>query len=207
MNDTTSVPARVPTGIPGLDPIVEGGLLRGGVYFIQGSPGSGKTILGNQACFAHAATGGQAVYMTLLAESHTRMLAHMRRMAFFRPEMVPDQVYYLSAFRVLEQDGLPGLLTVLRKAISARSATLLVLDGLLSAEEASTSPVAYRKFIHELQIVAAMVGCTALLLSSSERPRAFQPEHTMVDGIIEMGDELRRLRSIRYIIVRKLRGS
>ena len=194
-------------GIPGLDPILEGGLLRGGVYFVQGPPGGGKTILGNQVCFAHAASGGQAVYITLLAESHVRMLAHMRRMSFFRPEMVPERVYYLSAFRVLEGEGLAGLLTCLRKAITSRAATLLVLDGLLSAEEASASPVDYRKFIHELQIIASMVGCTVLLLASTERQQAFQPEHTMVDGIIELGDELTRLRSIRYLIVRKLRGA
>jgi circadian clock protein KaiC len=200
-------PPRVPLGIPGLDPILEGGLLRGGVYFVQGSPGSGKTILGNQICFSHAATGGPAVYITLLAESHQRMLAHMRRMSFFRPEMVGDQVSYLSGFRVLEGDGLAGLLTVLRKEISARAATLLVLDGLLTAEEAATSPVEYRKFIHELQIVASMMSCTVLLLASTRASQPFQPEHTMVDGIIELGDELRRLRSVRYLMVRKLRGA
>lgn len=200
-------PPRVPLGVPGLDPILEGGLLRGGVYFVQGSPGSGKTILGNQVCFAHAAAGGQAVYVTLLAESHQRMLAHLRRMSFFRPDMVGEQVAYLSAFRVLEADGLAALLTLLRKEMTARSATLLVLDGLLTAEEAATSPVEYRKFIHELQIVASMMGCTVLLLASTRTTRPFQPEHTMVDGIIEMGDELRRLRAARYLIVHKLRGA
>ena len=140
------------------------------------------------------------------------MLAHMRRMKFFRPEMVGDQVSYLSGFRVLEGEGLAGLLTLLRKEIGARAATLLVLDGLLTAEEAATSPIGYRKFIHELQIVASqivasMMSCTVLLLASTRAGKPFQPEDTMVDGIIELGDELRRLRSVRYLMVRKLRGA
>jgi circadian clock protein KaiC len=206
MTDPTMLD-RLPTGVPGLDIVLEGGLLRGGVYLVQGPPGSGKTILGNQMCFSHAVGGGRAVYMTLLAESHTRMLGHMRRMQFFRTELIPDHVHYLSAFKVLEGDGLHGLLTVLRKTVTARSATLLVLDGLVSAEEASPSPKEFKKFVHELQIVCSMTACTALLLSSTERPRPFRPEHTMVDGILELGDDLKSLRTVRSMVVRKMRGT
>jgi circadian clock protein KaiC len=207
MNEALKVPARVPTGIPGLDPILEGGLLQGGVYIVLGTPGSGKTIFGNQVCFTHATGGGQAVYITLLAESHTRMLGHLNRMEFFRPELIGERIYYVSAFKVLEAEGLAGLLTSLRKAIESRSASLLVLDGLVSAEEAASSPVEFRKFVHELQIVSSMVGCTVLLLASTDRRSALQPEHTMVDGIIELADDLGRLRSMRHLVVRKLRGS
>lgn len=208
MNDPMTQ-GRVATGVPGLDDILEGGLLRSGVYLVQGPPGSGKTIVGNQICFAHAAQGGRSVYITLLAESHTRMLAHMRRMRFFRPELIPEQVHFLSAFTVLEQDGLGGLLTVLRKTVTGRAATLLVLDGMVSAEEAAPSAKDFKKFVHELQIVCSMTGCTAVLLSSTERPneRRFQAEHTMVDGIVELCDEIKSLRTLRYLVVRKMRGT
>ena len=81
MNDQSTGPGRRPTGIPGLDRILDGGLLEAGVYIIQGPPGAGKTILANQACFHHASEGGRAVYITLLAESHSRMFGHLRRMA------------------------------------------------------------------------------------------------------------------------------
>jgi len=46
---------RVPTGVPGLDTILGGGFLAGGVYIIQGTPGTGKTTLANQIIFNHAA--------------------------------------------------------------------------------------------------------------------------------------------------------
>lgn len=39
---------RIATGTPGLDKLLGGGLLPGGVYSIIGPPGSGKTILGIQ---------------------------------------------------------------------------------------------------------------------------------------------------------------
>jgi circadian clock protein KaiC len=58
---------RRATGVPGLDDVLEGGLLSSGVYLLQGPPGAGKTILANQMCFHHASIGARAVYVTLLA--------------------------------------------------------------------------------------------------------------------------------------------
>ena len=49
---------RFKSGIAGLDRILGGGLFIGGNYLVMGPPGAGKTILGNQLCFHHIATGG-----------------------------------------------------------------------------------------------------------------------------------------------------
>src|SRR5436309_2316566 len=82
---------RIASGITGLDRIIQGGFLRGGVYLISGPPGAGKTILANQMAFHHVAAGGRAVYMTVLAETHARMLAHLRPLAFFDPAPIGDR--------------------------------------------------------------------------------------------------------------------
>src|ERR1700742_4803231 len=55
--------------------------------------------------------------------------------------------------------------------------------------------------------MAGVTACTTLLLASTDRGRATRPEHTMVDGIIEMSDDLDQLRSLRHIQICKLRGS
>jgi circadian clock protein KaiC len=121
---------RIPTGVPGLDAVLRGGFLRGGIFIIQGSPGAGKTILGNQICFHHVAKGGRALYVTLLAENHARMLLHIGQLGFFEEAAIPDRLYYVSAYRVLEQEGLPAVLNLLRREVQAREASILVLDGL-----------------------------------------------------------------------------
>src|SRR5437868_12486721 len=128
--DQTSPPMleRVPSGVPGLDTILCGGFLRGGIFIIQGSPGAGKTILGNQICFHHVAAGGRALYATVLAENHARMLLHIGQLGFFEEAIIPDRLYYISAFRVLEQEGLPAVLHLLRREVQVRGASLLVLD-------------------------------------------------------------------------------
>jgi circadian clock protein KaiC len=207
MSEQQPSPGRRPTGIEGLDAILEGGLLASGVYIVQGPPGAGKTILANQTCFSHAAAGGRAVYVTLLAESHSRLFAHLRRMAFFDESAIPDRVYYIGGYSALEAGGLDALVTLIRGAIQKRKATLLVVDGLVSAQESSPSDREFRKFLHETQTLADLTGCTVLLLTNAERASGFFPEHTMVDGVLHLTDEVSELRPLRHIRVLKLRGS
>jgi circadian clock protein KaiC len=203
-----SVPSRRrPTGLPGLDRILEGGLLVSGVYIVQGPPGAGKTVLANQICFHHASTGGKALYVTLLAESHSRMFAHLRRMAFFDERAIPEGVYYIGGYSTLESDGLDALITLIRRAIQKHKATLLVVDGLVSAQEAAPTDREFKKFLHEMQTLTELVECTVILLTNAERATGFFPEHTMVDGVIHLTDELSELRPLRHIRILKLRGS
>ena len=93
MTNSASPPLeRVSTGIPGLDEVIQGGFLKSGVYILQGVPGAGKTILANQIAHRHVAGGGKVVYVTLLAESHARLMQHMGAFSFFEPSAVPDRV-------------------------------------------------------------------------------------------------------------------
>jgi len=197
---------RLQSGIPGLDTLLGGGFFRSGVYIIQGVPGSGKTILANQLCYHHAAAGGCAVYVTLLAESHSRMLQHIQSLSFFNEAAIPESVSYLSAFNVLESDGLKGLMATLRKEMRLREATVLILDGLVAAAEAAPSGTELKKFIHELQTSAVFHDCTVFLLTSGT-PQRVNAEHTMVDGILELDDVLFNARSERSVQVRKFRGA
>jgi len=79
MPDSRSL-GRVETGVPGLDTILQGGLFQGGVYIVEGPPGSGKTILGNQICFHRASRGDSTISVTLLAESHVELRSQLYRL-------------------------------------------------------------------------------------------------------------------------------
>ena len=197
---------RLPSGVAGLDTILHGGFIRGGLYIIQGVPGAGKTILGNQICYNHVAGGNSALYVTLLAENHARMLLHLRPMHFFDPSVIPEALTYVSAFDILEEAGLKGLQTLLRQEAEARNATLLVLDGLVAAQESGASTREFKRFVNELQTQAGAIDCTMFLLTSAHG-QIVSPEHTMVDGVLELADEVYGFRAERRLEVRKFRGS
>jgi len=197
---------RVTTGIPGLDVILNGGFLKGGLYIIQGPPGTGKTTLGNQVCFHHIASGGKALYVTLLAEYHARMMQHLSVMTFFDATKIPDQLAYVNGLSILQSGGLKGLLAQLRREVTRQNASFLVLDGIVSAKRLADDEQAFNAFVHELQAVAIATDCTMFLLTSARGER-ITPEHTMVDGIIELSDQLVGWTAESFLQVIKLRGS
>jgi circadian clock protein KaiC len=198
--------ARVPSHVSGLDAILYGGFLQGGLYMVQGPPGAGKTILGSQILYGHAAAGDRALFITVLGESHGRMLAHLRPMRFFDPSLIPDKVTYISAYHALEDEGLKGLSTLLGREVHARRATLLVLDGMSAIEEKAGARFAMKRFTHELQTLASATDCTMFLLTTASGAMSAS-EHTMVDGLIELRQRLYGLRNERRLEVHKIRGS
>lgn len=197
---------RVESGVSGLDQILSGGFLKGGTYLILGAPGTGKTIFANQLCFHQLKKGGRAVYVTLLAESHTRMFGNLKPLDFFDSEKVADGIQYISGYSVLEKEGLDGLLRLLRDLVFQHGANILFIDGVASADELSGSTVQFKKFVHHLNSVLGIVGCTTFLLSSAEGDQT-QPEYTMVDGILKLTFCREGMKTAREVEVRKFRGS
>src|SRR6516225_8635904 len=206
-NDDAEI-KRVQSYVPGLDTILCGGFLSGGVYLIQGLAGTGKTVLASQIIYSHAAHGNRALFVTVLGENHGRMMAHLRPMRFFDQSLVPDRVTYVSAYQALDEDegGLKGLTTLLRREVQARGAMLLVLDGLSAIHAKTSSSFEMKRFTHELQALALATDCTMFLLTT---PSAIPstPEHTLVDGVIELQQLIYAQRNERRLVVHKIRGS
>ncbi len=209
MDDRPPFPGlpRLATGVPGLDAVLGGGLLAGDAYLVAGPPGTGKTTLGNQLAYAHAASGGSALVATLLTESHDRMLAHLAGLAFFDPALVGGRVRYLSFLRPLEEGGVDGLLEGLWRAVREQGATLLVVDGTTAAEQLAPSGHAYGRFVQGLQARSAMTGCTTVLLSTGGGAGGSGPAAAHVDGVLELALEPTGSRDVRWLRVAKLRGS
>lgn len=197
---------RLQTGVPGLDEILCGGLLPQSVYIVQGGPGEGKTILANQFCYYRAKLGERALYVTLLAETHNRLLRHLRKMDFMADAGDQQSVFYGSAFDTLRQEGLEGVLRFLMRNAKSHDVSTIVVDGLFALEESAETERSFREFINDLAAFADISGSTVLLLTNSERGTG-SPEFTMVDGWLELNSGELECRSFRYIRVHKLRGS
>jgi circadian clock protein KaiC len=197
---------RVPSGVKGLDEILRGGFFGGGLYIVEGPPGVGKTILGNQICFNQAQAGSKVLYVTLIAETVGRMLLNIRDLKFYDEGAVGNGIFYVSGFNALKKDGLAGLLHLLRREVAARKTTTLVVDGFASASDHAKSREDLKLFVQQLQTQADAADCTVFLLTNPTEQKP-SSEETMVDGIINLGTSVHEWRSARELSVRKFRGS
>ncbi|CAA9529411.1 MAG: hypothetical protein AVDCRST_MAG73-788 [uncultured Thermomicrobiales bacterium] len=202
---TGSAPVRLATGVPGLDAVLGGGLTTGSTVLVAGQPGTGKTTLGNQLAFAHAAAGGRTIVATLLTEAHDLMLANLRGFRFFAPSLVGDRLRYLSLLRALEE-GPDGVVAALRREVREASATLLVVDGTAVVADAAASGLDLRRFAQALQAQGALLGCTTVLLTSHGR-KTGRRLGAHVDGVVVLAAERTDSRRVRTLEVAKLRGA
>lgn len=197
---------RLPTLVDGLDEILNGGLFEGGVYIFEGPPGVGKTTLANQIAYTLARRETRTLYVTMLAESHARMLQHMEEQIFFDQQEVNAKVFYVSGYRELDQGGLKAVVGLLRGELMRHRPSLLVIDGLVVDSLEAMTNDSVRQFVHELQSLVSAMSCTCLILTSGTS-NALSAEQTMVDGIFSFEDHGYHWRAERRMHVRKFRGS
>ncbi|HEX2188901.1 MAG TPA: ATPase domain-containing protein [Longimicrobiaceae bacterium] len=197
---------QVPTGVPGLDRLLRGGLPRSGLHTVVGRPGAGKSVLAHQVGAERIRQGGRVLYLTALVETHQTLIAQARSFSFFDPATVPDSFYYASLYPALARGGLPAAREEISRLAREQGPTLVVLDGVHALKARAESFLEYQRFMHELEAEATLTGAATLLLVHPERRMSSDPTFTIADGILHLATRHVRLRSVRMLAVEKLRG-
>jgi len=200
--------ARIASGIPRLDLILQGGLFKGGVYALYGPPGAGKTIMANQLCFNRITmSDGNCVYLTVLAESHAKMVRHLRGLSFYDPRVIGSRLQYISAYQTLKSEGIPGLTKLISSLLASVRPSVMVIDGLETVAQMAGSAPGAKEFLHQVQSFASLTDTTLLLCAVAQQGDARRDENAMVDGVLELSDQLIGPRAVRELTVHKFRGS
>ena len=197
---------RIASGVSGLDTVLGGGLVENGLYLIEGMAGTGKTILSSQICFHQVREGKKVLFVTLIAESHAKLLQHLGSMAYFDPEAVSKSFILLSGYDALTAGGLQGFLEFIAGTVREHRPSFMVVDGFRTARQARETELGLSEFIHQLNAFITGSRCTTVLLApfSGSEPH---PEHTLVDGLIELNHYASGMRRTREIEVHKLRAA
>src|ERR1700730_15378175 len=123
---------RVRTGIQDLYLILGGGFETGSLVIVAGAPGTGKTILAQQICFANATPERKALYYTTLSEPHSKLVRHLEPFEFFKPAALGRSVEFIHLGELVQEAGKeglePGVSEVVRECFETRPAGV-VLDS------------------------------------------------------------------------------
>ena len=201
---------RVPTGINGLDLLIEGGFPRGSLILLAGNPGTGKTIFGMQfLCRGARDYGENGIYVSF-AESKEVILHNMSKVFGFDIDEKFENIKVLD-FTTVTDKGLPTILEMIIHEIAALNAKRLVIDSFSAMAQAFKEPIEARSILHNIftKLVRQM-GCITLLIvevpTGSEK-LGISIEEFVADGVIVLKKEFHNDMLIREIEIKKLRGT
>jgi circadian clock protein KaiC len=209
---------RMPTGIPGLDEAVHGGLITQNSYLIVGGPGTGKTILSFQWLLEGVRRGESALYITL-AEPGGKIERNVRSFGWGLEgiEMVdltpgvatsgsPEAEY--QVFHPSEVERTP-VWQGIYDAVEKHRPTRLVIDSITQLRYLSTDEYQFRKQMLALVAFLDACGCTSFLVFEPTEMERETSVALAVDGIIRLHRDVspNRVIGLRSIEVQKLRGS
>lgn len=202
-----------PTGISGLDDILNGGLTRGRLYLTEGVPGSGKTTLAMQFLMDGARRGEPVLYITLsetseelrsVAESHGWDLSgiHIRELLPDHTTLQSDEQY--TMFHPSEVE-LAATTKLILEDVQHLNPTRVVFDSLSELRLVAGNALRYRRQILALKQYFAGRGCTVIMLDDMTATDHDLHVQSIAHGVIllqhlspEYGAERRRVRVVKY---------
>ena len=204
------------TGIGGLDDILHGGLARGFLYLVEGSPGAGKTTLALQFLMAGAAKGEKGLYISLAeSESELRMVAASHGFTLDNitvaklspPEIAGTEGQQYTVFQPAEVELADVLETVLAKVIEV-SPSRIVIDSMSELRMLARDSLRYRRQLLSLKQFFEGRDCTTLLLDERFHGDSDGQVQTIAHGVISLDVLLREYGSTRRRLeVCKVRGT
>jgi len=206
-------PAKLSTGVPGLDDVLCGGLAPGHLYLIEGDPGAGKTTLALQFLMEGVRKGESVLYLTL-AESGLELAAVAGSHGWnIAGVPVHEIISYANMLEANEQytmfhpsevemgETVQNILAVVRE----KKPTRVVLDSLSELQLLADAPLRYRRQVLALKQFFASQRATALFLDDRTGQAGDMQVHSIAHGVLTLeqdtkdyGAERRRMRVAKY---------
>jgi circadian clock protein KaiC len=196
------------TGDRAFDDVLGGGLAAGSMVVLAGAPGTGKTILAQQICFANATPERKAIYFTTWSEPHDKLVRHLAPFSFFDRAALGDRVEFVHLTGLIQEPG-TGLAAVadeiLRRSFASKP-SVVVIDSSKALHDV-VDPEEFRRSIYDLASKVAFTEAVLILVGEYTvgETRA-SPEFAVADAIVQLENEAHGPIDRRWLRVLKMRG-
>lgn len=214
--DSSTAVQKLPTHIPGLDLVLQGGIPTERVTLLVGSAGSGKTILGAQFLWAGLLRGEPAVFVTF-EEKATKITSNVRSFGWDLQSMVDSGKLAFVELSVGAGEAMAGefdltiLVDRIRHAATKIGARRVFIDSISAFFDQLGEGAPVRRMLLELSNQLYETRVTTLL--SAERYEeygslsAYRAETFVSDCVIILRHLLEVEKVRRTLQVLKCRGS
>ena len=199
---------KTPSGVPELDVVLGGGMEPGSMLVIAGAPGTGKTILTQQICFANATPESKAIYYTTLAEPHLKLVRHVEQFDFFDRGALEKAVEFIHLGDLADvgsDDPLEAIVSeVVRKCVETHP-SVVVIDTARALHNFADEP-SLRRALYDMASRVAHTGAVLILPGEYTPEERNGPEFALADGIIDLSYDPQEPVDRRWLRVVKMRG-
>ncbi|MHB8167538.1 MAG: ATPase domain-containing protein [Sulfuricella sp.] len=210
MSERVSI-RRLPTGVPGLDNLLGGGLPEFSFNLIAGTPGSGKTTLAHQIMFSLANPKNRALFFTVLGEPALKMLRYQQQFPFFDIDKVNESIRFVNLSADLLEGDFDRVLARIAEEVKGYAPSLVFVDSfrsvVQSAKQEERGASELQRFVQQLGMQMTSWQATTFLIGEYLLPEAeASPVFTVADGILWLSQNLHRNSMVRKMQVVKIRG-
>lgn len=201
---------RVPTGIQGLDPLIEGGLLRGDFVLLLGGMGTGKTIFSSQFVYNAATKSSEPAVFATFEEDIKSLKRNMLNFGMDLSALEASKKLKLIDLDVLEGRGLSSNIQVLLEALDEIKGRRLVVDSLTAFLAGTGEKFDYTFMMHLIYKTLKREGITTLMTASRQFSKVQETgvEEFVADGIFQLESYLTDAMEMKTrFLVKKLRGT
>ena len=185
--------AKCPSGIAGLDEILNGGWPAGCAYLVEGQPGVGKTTIAIQFLLEGVRRGEQCLYVTLsesrrelaiVAESHAWDLSRINIIEV--SVLAKDNASVGATLFHPAEIELSQLTKLVLNEVERTRPSRVVLDSLSEYRLLSQGPLRFRHEILRLKQRLSEMNCTVLLLDDRHTNGSDGHVHSIVHGVLQL---------------------
>ena len=181
---------RVPTAIPSLDHVLEGGLPAGALVAVRGPPGSGKTLLVLQSLYMGALEGRASVYFPF-DETPQNIQWYAERFGWDIGRLQREKRFYIYYLASSEYDRFkPELLSSFKERllyiVKSTGALRIAFDSLTTISFFLGNAMHVRGVLKTLSDIAKETGAIVYVTVHPADPHVTVYE-MVADGIIDLG--------------------